>query len=82
LDNVFVERLVRCANPTGRKRLTEYVVLYATKEVPLGDNRERTQQSLSYSMPDEVYRTARDEGASIADKFREREKPHSGTEQD
>ena len=40
--------------------LTEYFVFY---------NTERTHQSLSYSTPDEVYRTANGGDASIVDKY-------------
>ena len=45
--------------------LTEYFVFY---------NTERTHQSLGYSTPDVVYRTASGGGASIVDKVRERKK--------
>ena len=51
--------------------LTEYFVFY---------NTERTHQSLDYSTPDKVYRTASGGGAKIVDKFTEREKTHSETE--
>lgn len=64
------------------KRLTEYLVFCAQQEVSLGDNRERTHESLIYSRPDQVYRTARGGRANIVDKFSERDKPRSGTEQD
>ena len=57
--------------------LTEYFVFYAPKEVLLGDNTQRTHQSLDYSTPDAVYQTASGGGASIVDKFTEREKVRS-----
>ena len=60
--------------------LTEYFVFYAPKEVPLADNTQRTHQSLDYSTPDAVYRTASGGGASIVDKFTEREKVRSEKE--
>ena len=44
--------------------LTEYFVFY---------NTERTHQSPGYSTPDVVYRTVSGGGASILDKFNERE---------
>ena len=83
LDNIFVERLWRSVKhedvylkgyvtvPELLLGLTEYFVFY---------NTERTHQSLNYSTPDEVYRTASGGGASIVDKFTEREKTHSETE--
>jgi len=45
--------------------LTKYFEFY---------NTERTHQSLGYSTPDVVYRTASGGGASIVDKFSERKK--------
>ncbi len=51
--------------------LTEYFVFY---------NTERTHQSLDYSTPDEVYRTASGGGATIVDKFTERKENHQETE--
>jgi putative transposase len=51
--------------------LTEYFVFY---------NTERTHQSLDYETPDKVYRTASGGGASIVNKFTEREKNPSGKE--
>lgn len=78
LDNIFVERLWRSVKhedvylkgyvtvPELLLGLTEYFVFY---------NEERTHQSLDYSTPDEVYRTASGGGARIVDKFSEREKP-------
>ncbi len=83
LDNIFVERLWRSVKhedvylkgyvtvPELLLGLTEYFVFY---------NTERTHQSLDYSTPDEVYRTASGGGARIVDKFTEREKTHSETE--
>ena len=59
---------------------TEYFVFYAPKEVLLGDNTQRTHQSLDYSTSDAVYRTASGGGASIVDKFTEREKVRSEKE--
>ena len=77
LDNIFVERLWRSVKhedvylkgyatlPELLLGLSEYFVFY---------NTERTHQSLGYSTPDEVYRTASGGGASIVDKFSERKK--------
>jgi len=77
LDNIFVERLWRSVKhedvylkgyvtvPELLLGLTEYFVFY---------NTERTHQSLDYSTPDKVYRTAAGGGARIVDKFTEREK--------
>ena len=76
LDNIFVERLWRSVKhedvylkgyatlPEVQLGLTEYFLFY---------NRERTHQSLDYSTPDVVYRTASGGGARIVDKFKERE---------
>ena len=75
LDNIFVERLWRSVKhedvylkgyatlPELLLGLTEYFVFY---------NTERTHQSLGYSTPDGIYRTASGGGASIVDKFSER----------
>jgi putative transposase len=83
LDNIFVERLWRSVKhedvylkgyatlPELLLGLTEYFVFY---------NTERTHQSLDYSTPDAVYRTASGGGASIVDKFTEREKVRSEKE--
>lgn len=83
LDNIFVERLWRSVKhedvylkgyvsvPELLLGLTEYFVFY---------NTERTHQSLDYRTPDEVYLTASGGGASIVDKFSEREKSCSETE--
>ena len=72
LDNIFVERLWRSVKhedvylkgyaspPELLLGLTEYFVFY---------NKERTHQSLGYSTPDEVYRTAIGGGAKIVDKY-------------
>jgi len=72
LDNIFVERLWRSVKHedvyikgyhtmsellTG---LTEYFVFY---------NTERVHQSLDYNTPDHAYRTARNGGAMIVDKY-------------
>lgn len=82
LDNIFVERLWRSVKhedvylkgyvsvPELLLGLTEYFVFY---------NTERTHQSLDYRTPDEVYLTASGGGASIVDKFSEREKSCSET---
>ena len=83
LDNIFVERLWRSVKyedvylkgyatmPELLMGLTEYFVFY---------NTERTHQSLDYSTPDEVYRTASGGGARIVDKYSETEKTRSGIE--
>ena len=83
LDNIFVERLWRSVKhedvylkgyatlPELLLGLTEYFVFY---------NTQRTHQSLDYSTPDAVYRTASGGGASIVDKFTEREKVRSEKE--
>ena len=83
LDNIFVERLWRSVKhedvylkgyatlPELLLGLTEYFVFY---------NTERTHQSLDYSTPDTVYRTASGGGASIVDKFSERKKARSEKE--
>ncbi len=72
LDNIFVERLWRSVKHEGvylkgyatlpelRVGLAEYFVFY---------NTERTHQSLDYSTPDKVYRTASGGFAWIVDKF-------------
>lgn len=77
LDNIFVERLWRSVKhedvylkgyatmPELLLGLAEYFVFY---------NTQRTHQSLDYSTPDAVYRTAGGGGASIGDKFSERKK--------
>ena len=76
LDNIFVERLWRSMKhedvylkeyatmPELLIGLTEYFVFY---------NTERTHQSLDYSTPDNVYRTAIGGGAMIVDKFSKNE---------
>jgi len=77
LDNIFVERLWRSV-----KHEDIYLNGYATvPEVQLGltkyfmfYNTERTHQSLDYSTPDVIYRTANGGGARIVDKFKERKK--------
>ena len=73
LDNVFVERLWRDVKhediylkgyatvPEVQSGLTEYMVFR---------NSKRTHQSLNYSTPDVVYRTASGGGARIVDKFK------------
>jgi putative transposase len=83
LDNIFVEQLWRSVKhedvylkgyatvPELLLGLTEYFVFY---------NTQRTHQSLDYSTPDAVYRTASGGGARIVDKFTEREKTHSEIE--
>lgn len=75
LDNVFVERLWRDVKhediylkgyatvPEVQSGLTEYMVFR---------NSERTHQSLNYSTPDVVYRTASGGGARIVDKFKDK----------
>lgn len=75
LDNIFVERLWRSV-----KHEDVYLKGYATvPEVQLGlrgyfvfYNTERKHQSLGYSTPNEVYRTATGGGAKIVDKFKEK----------
>jgi putative transposase len=47
--------------------LTKYFVFY---------NTERPHQSLGYDTPDQVYRTASGGGATIMDKYSEKEKTH------
>ena len=83
LDNIFVERLWRSVKyedvylkgyvtvPELLLGLTEYFVFY---------NTERPHQSLDYSTPDEIYRTASGGGASIVDQFSERKTTRSETE--
>jgi hypothetical protein len=75
LDNIFVERLWRDVKhediylkgyatlPEVQSGLTEYMVFR---------NSQRMHQSLDYSTPDEVYRTASGGGARIVDKFKEK----------
>jgi putative transposase len=75
LDNIFVERLWRSVKhedvylrgyatmPEAQLGLTKYFMFY---------NTERTHQSLDYSTPDVIYRTANGGGARIVDKFKER----------
>jgi len=82
LDNIFVERLWRSVKhedvylkgyatlPELLLGLTEYFVFY---------NTERTHQSLDYSTPDMVYRTASGGGASIVDKFTARKENRQET---
>jgi putative transposase len=79
LDNIFVERLWRnvkhedvylngYATMSGLLiGLTKYFLFY---------NTERPHQSLGYDTPDEVYRTASGGGASIVDKYSEKEATH------
>ena len=83
LDNIFVERLWRSVKhedvylkgyatlPELLLGLTEYFVFY---------NSERMHQSLVYSTPDQVYRTARGGGARIVDKYSETKKLTAGLE--
>ena len=78
LDNIFVERLWRDVKhediylkgyatlPEVQSGLTEYMVFR---------NSKRTHQSLNYSTPDVVYRTASGGGARIADKFKDKIQP-------
>jgi len=78
LDNIFVERLWRSVKhediylkgyatvPEVQLGLTKYFIFY---------NTERTHQSLDYSTPDVIYRTANGGGARIVDKFKERKEP-------
>ena len=80
LDNIFVERLWRSVKHEDvylkgyatmadlLLGLTEYFVFY---------NTERMHQSLNYVTPNEVYRTASGGGASIVDKYSEKEKARS-----
>jgi len=75
LDNIFVERLWRDVKhediylkgyatlPEVQSGLTEYMVFR---------NSLRTHQSLNYSTPDVVYRTASGGGARIVDKFKDK----------
>jgi putative transposase len=77
LDNVFVERLWRSVKhedvylrgystvPELLIGLTEYFIFYNTK---------RMHQSLGYSTPDVIYRTASGGGAMIVDKYNKIEK--------
>ena len=83
LDNIFVERLWRSVKYEDvylrgyttlselQLGLTDYFVFY---------NTERLHQSLNYSTPDEIYRTASGGGASIVDQFSERKTTRSETE--
>ncbi len=85
LDNIFVERLWRSVKhedvylkgyatlPELLLGLTEYFVFY---------NTERTHQSLDYSTPDVVYRTACGGGATIVDKFTARKENRQETKSD
>jgi putative transposase len=75
LDNIFVERLWRDVKhediylkgyatlPELQSGLTEYMIFR---------NSQRTHQSLNYSTPDVVYRTASGGGARIVDKFKDK----------
>ncbi len=77
LDNIFVERLWRSV-----KHEDVYLKGYATmSELLIGltkyfvfYNTERPHQSMSYSTPDQVYRTASGGGAKIVDKYSKLEK--------
>jgi putative transposase len=83
LDNIFVERLWRSVKhedvylrgyatmPEAQLGLTKYFMFY---------NTERTHQSLDYSTPDVIYRTANGGGARIVDKFKERKRPQGEVE--
>lgn len=83
LDNIFVERLWRSVKhedvylkgyatlPELLLGLTEYFVFY---------NTERMHQSLDYSTPDEVYRTANGGGATIVEKFTAKKENRQETE--
>lgn len=84
LDNIYVERLWRNVKYENvylhgyenmgelMLGLTRYFAFY---------NLDRQHQSLSYSTPDEVYRTGQNGGASIPDKFRVIQDNHPQTEQ-
>ena len=75
LDNIFVERLWRDVKhediylkgyatlPEVQSGLTEYMIFR---------NSKRMHQSLDYSTPDVVYRTASGGGARIVDKFKDK----------
>ena len=73
LDNIFVERLWRSV-----KHEDIYLKGYSTatelqcglKKYFIEYNVERSHQSLGYSTPDKVYRTASGGGARIVDKYR------------
>jgi len=83
LDNIFVERLWRSVKhedvylkgyamlPELLIRLTEYFAFY---------NTERLHQSLDYSTPDAVYRSASGGGTIIVDKYTAPGKAHVETE--
>ena len=78
LDNIFVERLWRSV-----KHEDIYLKGYSTatelqcglKKYFIEYNVERSHQSLGYSTPDKVYRTASGGGARIVDKYRKLNKP-------
>jgi len=77
LDNIFVERLWRSVKhedvylrgytdmPALQSGLANYFEFY---------NTERTHQSLNYSTPERVYKTASGGGAKIVDKFGNKDK--------
>ena len=79
LDNIFVERLWRSV-----KHEDVYIKGYSTmSELLIGlteyfmfYNTERVHQSLDYNTPDHVYRTARNGGAIIVDKYNKKAKQH------
>ena len=83
LDNIFIERLWRSVKHEDMYLkgyatmselligLTEYFVFYST---------ERPHQSMSYSTPDQVYRTACGGEAKIVDKYCRPEKNNSEIE--
>ena len=78
LDNIFVERLWR-----NVKHEDIYMNGYATptelheglKKYFRDYNNERSHQSLDYSTPVKVYRTASGGGARIVDKYSKKNKP-------
>jgi putative transposase len=84
LDNIFVERLWRTVKyedvylqkyanmPDLLLGLTEYFQFY---------NEERLHQSLSYTTPNTVYRTATGGGAKIVDKFSGKQETFASTEE-
>jgi putative transposase len=83
LDNIFVERLWRTVKyedvylqkyanmPDLLLGLTDYFQFY---------NEERLHQSLGYTTPNTVYRTATGGGAKIVDKFSDKQETFASTE--
>ena len=78
LDNIFVERFWRSVKDEDiyhKGYATAAELKCGLKEYSVLFNDGRTHQSLGYSTPDKVYRTASGGGARIVDKYSKKNKP-------